>query len=190
MDSRRSNPGATRSKTPRAKRRLGPRMAPREIPILFARQDIPTGIPSNIKTKSPHGVPGDDETPVTTVTEPRVTVTATASTITITSLGDSEASATKAPNSADRNDSGDLSGGTIAGIVIGVLAFYLLLAALFFWRHRKRKKVLVGAWKEKTGPASAAPAEVDGADVVRPPSELPGSHGRGGVWELEGSQRA
>lgn len=165
----------------RAKRRLWPDWAPLDLPALFVRQDIPTGIPSDIQTGGadailPDPTPADDEPK----TQTRIV------TVTKTNSGDhveTDIATTVPSGSTESNDdsanSGGLSGGAIAGIVVGVLAFLFILAGLLLWRRWKQKKALAKSLGAEDSAQVVSQldswpvAEVDGLGAVKERSELP-----------------
>lgn len=125
---------------------------------------------------------------------------ATTPSATVDTPAPTEAEASTDSINSPKESSGPPSG-AIAGIVIGVLAMFILLAAIFFWRRRKMKKALAGNEKflviADPNKAAVLPdpskfAEVDGAEAVMQPSELPASPlarapGTGLITEGEGA---
>lgn len=218
-----------------------------QAPALLARQEVPTGIPSDTDGPAPafvaggltttvfvtarRTVGGKEPTTVTvTTTTSKSTTTKVVDEVTTTATANEEATVTKTnsqtaetgaetdgalpersdgaeqatslpdvgEDSSNESNGSNLSGGAIAGIVIGVVLFFLILGAFVFWRRRRQRtptnakcppeqgisdeKIVDNApfprWNGVATPldsSGAAMAEVDGATVERGPSELPTS---------------
>ncbi|KAJ5619792.1 hypothetical protein N7510_003776 [Penicillium lagena] len=78
-------------------------------------------------------------------------------TATPTSSSDSE-TGSSAPINQKQNDSSSLSGGAIAGIVVGVLAAVIIAGVLFFFLYWRRRKYTKSPQTEKDLGAYASPS--------------------------------
>lgn len=95
--------------------------------------------------------------------------TTTASTSSSVSAGN--ASQTPQPKNSSSSSSSGLSGGAIAGIVVGIVGFFVILAGLMIWlirRHKGRSPPLPAAAREDDAPKvlDAPPPVAAGEDII------------------------
>ena len=198
--------------------KLRTRWRPPQPPTLLARQEIPTGIPSDINTEAPAEAPSARSSKPTVTSTSAVkdaTVTKTLDAITVTKTNHETsvetdrappiesggaAKTTGLPESSDNsNGGGGFSGGAIAGIVVSVGALLVLIAAFLLWRRRRQKKLIsVNSPHEQAGVAydnildtarwNGGVAQLDTSGGII--AEVDGEGGGRGPSELPGSSLA
>ncbi|KAJ5152396.1 hypothetical protein N7492_010691 [Penicillium capsulatum] len=120
--------------------------------------------------------------------------TATASISIATQTTATTATSTSPSTSSDSSSGLSLSGGAIAGIVVGLVCAFLIFAAIFFFLgRRKRKAILANQQNAPQGPcepSATGDAEADVLTSAKGMSEKPADLHPAGVGLAPGSQLA